>query len=139
MRSDLISRLKAAAPEIVADYPEILSAYLFGSAAQGLDREGSDADVAVRIAEDVSTDRRLQLILDLTGRLEDALDRPADVVIINTASLALIHQVIKTGILLYAADAQDETAFMLQKQKEYFDFKYYLDKDRKALRAYFGC
>lgn len=133
-----LSRLNKELQTIFSSHPQILSAYVFGSTALGIDREGSDMDIAIRLTEELSAERRFELRLNLMDDIENRLRRSVDIVILNDASLLLIHQVMKTGSLLYVMDEEDEIAFMHRKRKEYFDFKYYLDKDWDDLRAFFN-
>lgn len=61
-----------------------------------------------------------------------------DIVVLNTASLKMIHQVIINGRLLFSRDREKEKDYAVQKRKEYFDFRYYINKDIQEMRSYFG-
>jgi hypothetical protein len=61
-----------------------------------------------------------------------------DVVVLNSASLKMIRQVMTKGKRLYARDNSAEQAYAIQRQKEYFDFQFYIEKNRKELKSYFG-
>jgi len=123
----------------LSEYPSVLSAYLFGSAATGIERKGSDVDIAVRLDENLSVSQIISLRFHLMDVFENYFNRSADIVILNSASLKLIHQVLKRGKLIYAREPDSENVFAIQKQKEYFDFKYYIDKDIDQMRTFFGC
>ena len=69
--------------------------------------------------------------------LENYFGKRVDVVVLNRASLKLIHQVSRFGKIIFTKDPYREMDYMVQKQKEYFDFRYYIDKDRRELRQYF--
>jgi hypothetical protein len=75
--------------------------------------------------------------MKLMDDLEDYFGRNVDVVILNTASLKLIHQVLQTGKIVFAKDPEKDMDYAIQKQKEFFDFKYYIDRDIQELRRYF--
>ena len=85
----------------------------------------------------MSPETVFDLKLNLISELEDLFGCRVDVVVLNTASLKIIRQVMRTGRRVYTVDPDAETAFRLQKQKEYFDFQFYLEDDRAALKAYF--
>lgn len=124
--------------EALGDQPNILSAYLFGSVATGHSREASDCDIAVRLTTDLDPHQRFQLRLELIDRIEKILDRPVDIVIMNDAALLLIHQVFSAGIRLFVRDPADEERYNVLKEKEFFDFRYYIDRDFDQMRQYFG-
>jgi hypothetical protein len=58
--------------------------------------------------------------------------------VLNNASLKLIHQIVGKGRLLFAQNREEEMNYILKKQKEYFDFKYYIKKDIREMKAYYG-
>ena len=120
------------------EHPAVESAYLFGSEAQGRAAPTSDIDIAIRCVPGLSPEAYFDIKLEFIEAVEKALGRKADVVILNTASLTMIHQVLRCGILLYAVSGPGEAEYAARKRREYFDFRYYLDKDRKPLRGFFG-
>ncbi|MFH1491704.1 MAG: nucleotidyltransferase domain-containing protein [Pseudomonadota bacterium] len=133
------NRLKKDLSASLRQVPSVLAAYLFGSTAAGIEREGSDVDIAVYLDEKLNSSRMMEVrfhLLDIFGSL---YDREVDVVVLNRASLKMIHQVLYHGELIYDRDPERTLAFALQRQKEYFDFKYYIDKDIQQMRTFFGC
>jgi hypothetical protein len=123
---------------ILSDSPSVLAAYLFGSVVAGIQRESSDVDIAVYLDKDLLPDTFNEVRFRLLDIFENYFDRKVDVVILNNSSLKLIHQVLKYGELIYARESEPVHEFKLKKQKEYFDFKYYIDKDIKQMRAFFS-
>jgi predicted nucleotidyltransferase len=123
---------------LMAKYPSICAAYLFGSTAQGTATSKSDMDIAVRMDPALPKESYFDIRLELTNELERSFSRRADVVVLNNASLKMIRQVLTNGILVFAKDPEKEIDYAVQKQKEYFDFKYYMDKDSHLLKAYYG-
>ncbi|MBW2574215.1 MAG: nucleotidyltransferase domain-containing protein [Deltaproteobacteria bacterium] len=119
-------------------YPHILSAYLFGSTALGISNSDSDIDIAIRIDQSLASDSYLELRIELTDDLEKHLGCEVDIVVLNTASLKMIHQVIINGRLLFSRNLEKEKDYIVQKRKEYFDFRYYINKDIQEMRSYFG-
>lgn len=131
-------QIKKALSKLLVGLPAIQAAYLFGSMADGTDRSGSDVDIAVRLAPDLTPEAAFDLRLELMDGLEGIFNRPADIVILNNASLKMIRQVMTKGRLLYARDRNAEQLYAIQKRKEFFDFKFYIDKNRKELKSFFG-
>jgi predicted nucleotidyltransferase len=121
-----------------AHHPMILAAYLFGSVAHQTAGANSDVDIAVRLDPGLSAGQQLDLRLKLMDEMEECFDRPADIVVLNTASLKMIRQVLTTGKLLYARDMEAEHLYAIKKRKEYFDFKYFIEKDSRELRSFYG-
>lgn len=119
-------------------YQYILSAYLFGSTALQISNSDSDIDIAIRIDQSLASDFYLELRIQLTDDLEKHLGCKVDIVVLNTASLKMIHQVIINGRLLFSRNLEKEKDYIVQKRKEYFDFKYYINKDIQEMRSYFG-
>lgn len=122
---------------LFAKYPSILSAYLFGSMAQGIAKPVSDVDIAIRIGKDVSFDTHFDIRIRVLADLEAYFSRKVDVVVMNSASLKMIHQILLNGKLIFTRVREKEFDYYIQKQKEYFDFKYYIDKDIREMKEYF--
>lgn len=135
-QSDL--KVKQDLSYLFSRYPHILSAYLFGSTALGISNSDSDIDIAIRIDQSLASDSYLELRIELTDDLEKHLGCKVDIVVLNTASLKMIHQVIINGRLLFSRNLEKEKDYIVQKRKEYFDFRYYINKDIQEMRSYFG-
>jgi predicted nucleotidyltransferase len=137
LKETVDAKLKKDLPAIFKRHPAVLSAYVFGSAAIGRRHRRSDVDIAVRLDDRLTPEAAFDLKLKLSGALEALLGCRVDLVILNTASLQLIHQVMQGECCVYVTRPDEETAYRLQKQKAYFDFQYTLRDDREALRAFF--
>jgi predicted nucleotidyltransferase len=98
----------------------ITTAYLFGSAARGTARPGSDIDVAVLYQGEPP--RGLERFR-LEGELERHLRRPVQVVSLNQASPDLVHRVLRDGHLLLEKSPAHRIAFEVQKRLEYLDLE----------------
>jgi len=84
----------------------VILAYLFGSAAKGLERRDSDLDFAVLFGDraDPGHYGEVQVRL-LTGLIGITHTNDVDLVILNTAPPLLAFEVISTGILLLGSHA----------------------------------
>lgn len=105
----------------LATQPDIAAAYLFGSWATGGVHAQSDVDIAILLtrADDALAiaARRLQLI----NALAPFADCEMDVVILNTASTLLQHEVVRCRRLLYEADRMARLDFEVRAGKQYAD------------------
>lgn len=119
---------------MLSDRPERISAaWLFGSRASGRARSDSDVDVALLMTDEPP--RTLEgLGLDIAGALEDELELPVDLVVLNRAPAELVHVVLSTGKLLYESDAAHRVAFEVKKRAEYFDLQPILQRYRAPRR-----
>jgi predicted nucleotidyltransferase len=118
-------------------FSSVLSAYIFGSAVQNTVKRFNDVDIAVRLEDRLTPEQTFDLRLQLTEDLEDYFGIKVDIVVLNLASLTLINQVLRHGKLIFARHPEMETDYAVQKQKEYFDFQFYIKKDTKELRTFF--
>jgi predicted nucleotidyltransferase len=110
---------------ILKDYPYIASAYLFGSVAYGKAGPMSDVDIAVLLKEGAPTGRELIHEEDyLSYRIADALRvKEADVIELNSQGLIFVHNVLKTGKLIYDADPHFRVKFVAKVISDYCDFE----------------
>ncbi|MCF8108016.1 MAG: nucleotidyltransferase domain-containing protein [Desulfohalobiaceae bacterium] len=118
--------LQQIIPELIKQFPMIEVLYLFGSQASNTAKPTSDIDVALFI------DRRLYppdplLDLKIGAFLEAKLQTRVDILILNTASPVIQHEVLKTGTRLYEKNSEKRAGFELTACKSYIDAKYYQD------------
>ena len=125
--------------KILEARPEVSAAYLFGSVVMGMERKGSDLDIAVHLNDNLSAEQMGQYRFELMDLMERAIGCEIDLLVLNTASLKIISQVLKYGRLIYTKNIDQARSYKLRKQKEYFDFKYYMDRDIQEMRVFFGC
>ena len=96
--------------------------YLYGSAARGDSRPGSDLDVAILFEQDPP--RTLEgLHTAIADDLQAALGRPVDLVILNHASPDLVHRVLRDGILVCERNRSARVRFEVRLRNEYFDME----------------
>jgi len=117
--------------KVIVDYlasrNEILAAYLFGSAAEGLAHSWSDLDIALLLPPTMGPHQRLDTRLEVTAGLKRRLGRPVDVVILNDAPLLLRFQVVKHGRVLVDRDATRRCLFVARTMSAYYDAQRYLE------------
>ncbi|MGH7388936.1 MAG: type VII toxin-antitoxin system MntA family adenylyltransferase antitoxin [Candidatus Rokuibacteriota bacterium] len=100
----------------------IVAAYLFGSVARGTARARSDVDVAVLYATPPPATLE-GLPLDLEAQIEKRVGRPAQVTVLNTAPVGLVHRVLRDGVLLLDRDPSARIRFEVRARNEYFDLQ----------------
>jgi predicted nucleotidyltransferase len=106
----LLEQLFAAAPNVIA-------AWVFGSAQNGQIRPGSDLDIGVLFASNPSFDE----LLALTGDLQQALQfEEIDVVPLNEANPLLRFEAI-SGRAIFCRDAGRRAEFASLTAREYED------------------
>jgi predicted nucleotidyltransferase len=102
------------------NHPKTLFAYLFGSLARGAPLPLSDVDIAVYLADNlfVKEDK-----LDILGKLMDILQTDEiDIVLLNTADLPLIINILKNKRILIDKDPFARQTFESLAMRKYFDF-----------------
>ena len=119
----------------LAGFPAgVVAAYLFGSEARGDATGASDLDIAILLRG-----QHLATLesggFDLAARLETALGRPVDLVILNGAPVDLVARVLRDGRLLLDRDRSARIRFEVQARNEYFDLLPYLRRYRAAALA----
>jgi predicted nucleotidyltransferase len=107
--------------DLCAEYPGIIAAWLFGSAATETMKEESDIDLAVIVAPQES-DAFPQLSFSVEA--EKACGRRVDVVILNRAGDFLQYEVRRSGRLLFERDASHRKQFEISGRKRFEDFLY---------------
>jgi predicted nucleotidyltransferase len=113
---------------------EIVAAYLFGSEGRGMAGPGSDVDVAILFS--VATPPTLESpAMTLEGDLERLLGRAVEVVVLNSASVDLVHRVLRDGRLLFEANRSARIAFEVRARNEYFDLLPILHRYRRRERV----
>ncbi|AMQ88303.1 type VII toxin-antitoxin system MntA family adenylyltransferase antitoxin [Marinobacter sp. LQ44] len=80
--------------ELMARFPQIRVAALFGSMARGTARPDSDIDVAVQADKELSADEHIAI----TEAIALAFNRSVDLVDLRTAGQPLLDQIVRTGI-----------------------------------------
>ncbi len=121
---------------VLASYPLVSLAYLFGSAASDRMTPLSDVDIAL-VTETILLPReRLRLELAVADALAQHCEiGDADVRVINEAPLMLRGQIVTEGRLLFARDEALRVEFETRTRAEYFDFLPAAERLREAFFA----
>ena len=98
---------------------DVLFGYLFGSFARGKTTKLSDVDIAVYLRGSEFSDERIDIIGDLMDILKT---EEVDLVILNTASVALRMRIIRNKRLLADNAPYVRHAFESATIRSYFDF-----------------
>jgi predicted nucleotidyltransferase len=98
----------------------VVAIYLFGSVARGTARASSDVDVGV-LYEATPPATLAGLGFNLAAKLEPAIGRTIDLVVLNRAPADLIHRVLRDGILVVETDRRRRIEFEVRARNEYFD------------------
>jgi len=101
----VLLNLPRLASELSKQFPEVLFAYVFGSAKTGEIRPGSDIDVAVWILD---PEMKMELIPKLVGLVESFTQGAlCDLVFLNDAGDQLAFEVLQGTILFIRDEARD--------------------------------
>ena len=131
-------RLAERVAAALAQRPEVLDGYLFGSQATGRAAPHSDVDVAVYVDPERArdADHAFGYVADLTAHLIAGLQRnDVDVVVLNRADPLLYHRVIRDGVRVLSRDPQASTTREGYALSRYFDFLPQLRKIEAGRRA----
>jgi predicted nucleotidyltransferase len=113
MTAEELKRLR----DVVARYPEVAGAWLFGSHARGTAGPDSDVDLAVDPATPGARARKLDLLTDLVGAgFEDV-----DLVVLDRDDPVLRWEAIGPNRLVYAAPGYDAEAAFAWALRQYDD------------------
>lgn len=99
-------------------HSEIILAYVFGSFIHC--DTFSDIDIGVLTGEGI--DPCLNFELNLEIEIEDIVNYPIDIRVINNAPLSFCQNVIRHGRVILESDADMHADFMGKILKEYFEF-----------------
>lgn len=120
--------------EILAAYPEVLAAYLFGSAARNRLTPMSDVDIAVLLKEPAIPEQVNLLVYYLGVDIQKQFRRQADIKILNRIrDLPFIFEIFPEGKLVFERGRDSHGMFVARKLSEYHDF---LPLYKRALRNY---
>ena len=115
-----ILQLLPKASDYLVSHPKILFAYLFGGLAMGKLQPLSDVDIAVYLAESPF----LSVVkLDILGELIDIFETDEiDLVVLNTAELPLMMNILKSKKVIVDRDPFARHIFESLTMRKFFDF-----------------
>ena len=128
------SQLKETIQPVLNACPDIVAAYLFGSAATGRQRPGSDVDIAILLAEGRAVSDRKTLLDRLLPPLCRVLRGDVHILFLNDASLVAQAQVFRKGELIYVRDRRELACFRMKSISMIADFAPYLEMTRKGMQ-----
>ena len=110
--------------EVLAGFPEVTAAWIFGSEARGEARPDSDLDLALLLRDRTQTARDAHLLLGgVAAHLEGiARGRKVDVVLVASQGPILQHRVLSEGRLVFDVDPTARIDFESDVYVRYFDF-----------------
>jgi len=101
--------------QIIEQFPSVIAAYLFGSAARGETDHFSDVDIAVLLESDLPKEQRWRVVGDLQDSLMSIVGQDkVDVVDLNTMPLWFQRVVVATGKVIYERDSGKRQAYEMQ-------------------------
>ncbi len=127
LREEVVSQLKHSFDQETSG--GIVSAYLFGSLAEGRDHRESDIDVGVLLRRDrfPDPDSRFHAGVRLSASLSAAHGgRPADLVVLNDAPPGLARRIVTEGRRIFCADREADHAFVRDAQLRAADLEPFL-------------
>ena len=86
--------------EVLAHFPQVALALLFGSVASGCPRADSDLDMAVAAEQALTADEKLAMISALAERT----GRPIDLIDLRVVSEPLLGQIVRHGRRVLGSD-----------------------------------
>ncbi|MBM4441230.1 MAG: nucleotidyltransferase domain-containing protein [Candidatus Rokubacteria bacterium] len=113
--------MRNALRRVLEAEPGVAYALLFGSTARGTSHAGSDVDVAVGLA--ATARRDVSALGGLVARLESAMGRSIDLVLLDEAPPALAYRVFRDGEVLIERDRRAFVARKVRAILDYLDFK----------------
>jgi len=116
VRADPIEEIRSR----LGDRPEVVLAYLFGSAARGTATPTSDIDIAVLVSEALPNALRYRARL-AEALVEVAGGRPVEVILLDDAPPALAGRIVREGRLLLCRDEAARVRFEVRALESEFD------------------
>ena len=115
------------------NHDQVSAAWLFGSVAQGRERQDSDIDIAILFVPGLTGSDQFNLRLALAVDLTAIAGREVDIADMISATPFFQHQVRKTGKLLLEKDHQYRVAFDVESRRTYFDLASMLEYRNRCL------
>jgi len=116
--------------KIMQETKEVRLTYLFGSRVGGRTEPLSDYDIGVVVDRKMPYDFKYRLASELRQALNT---ERVDVVILNSAPIELVYNVIAAGKLVYEKSVYERVEFEAITLSKYFDYLPVLRKQRKEI------
>jgi predicted nucleotidyltransferase len=114
--------------------PSVVSAYLFGSRAEGRTHRESDLDVGLLLAYDRGAGAAVRFALRVraSAKLRESTGIATDVVILNEAPPMLARRIVTQGRRLFCRDPELDHAFVRDAQLRAADLEPFLRRTRRV-------
>jgi predicted nucleotidyltransferase len=119
-RQEQARRAAERAAGLLAQDPRVTLVYVYGSSVRDA-RQARDVDVAVLADPPFTSDELLRRGADLVA----ATGMSVDLLSLNEASPSLAHEVVESGVCLFARTPDAETAFVTRSRARHWDFMPY--------------
>jgi predicted nucleotidyltransferase len=103
--------------EVLASFPAVRFATVFGSQARGQERAGSDIDIGLLLDPDTP-----ELRVKIEAELGRAAKRQVDLVFLESAPPLLRFEIARDGVLLVARDRNDWVDFRTRAMLDWWDW-----------------
>ncbi len=114
--------LLPGAVDYLKSYPKVIFSYLFGSLARRNLSPLSDVDIAVYLKPGTNF---AEFKLEILGQLMDILQTDEiDLVILNTADIPLVMNIVKAKEIIIDTDPFERHLFESLTMRKYFDFSF---------------
>ena len=114
----------------------VVSAYVFGSFAEGRSHRDSDVDVGILLAREHRTPReRFEARVRLSAQLAGRVRWDVDVVVLNDAAPQLARWIVTTGRRIFCTDPEADHAFVRDIQLRAADLEPFLRRTRRIKLA----
>lgn len=125
--------LNSLAARLGSESLGLVSAYLFGSHAEGRSHRESDIDIGILLDRKTypTEAARLDVRIRLAATLQPALNAVADIVILNDAPPGLAARIVTTGQRLVCRDSVLDHAFRRDAQLKAADLAPFLLRTRR--------
>jgi len=128
MVAERSERVRRRVYEALSEAPDVILAYVFGSAAGGMEHAFSDVDVAI-LLKDPSLNKVMMIHSLLTRLLGDRVDT----LLLNFAPPLIRYKVIKDGLRVLSRDEATRVSFEARALSEGLDEGFLLKKVRQAI------
>lgn len=97
---DSVIKIDGLIKDVLANFPQITLAVLFGSVASGKQRADSDLDIAVSAQRPLKPQEKIALV----GALAESTGRAIDLIDLTTVTEPLLGQIVRHGRRLLGSD-----------------------------------